>query len=41
MKAESDGIVTIKAIIVPFNAISRTVSLEDSLPVNNKILKKC
>lgn len=38
-KVESEGIVTIKATIVPFNAISRIESLDDSLPVNSKILK--
>ena len=38
-KVESEGIVTIKAIIVPFNTISRIESLDGSLSVNGKNLK--
>ena len=36
---KSEGIVTINAIIVPFNAISRIDSFVDSLPVNDKNFK--
>lgn len=38
-KVESDGIVTIRAIIVPFNTISRIEILDDSSSVNDAILK--
>ena len=39
-KVESEGIVTIKAMIVPFNTMSRIERLEDSLPANDKKFKK-
>ena len=39
-KVESEGIATIKAMIVPFNAMSRIERLEESLLANDKNFKK-
>jgi len=39
-KVESEGIIIIKAMIVPFNTMWRIERLEDSLPANDKKFKK-